>query len=182
MRTKSLTTFLWTGLVLLIVAGVIIRTKQFGQDAGPATASSSNNKGSDPVFVSYHTEPPKGPLPPAMSPDLFKGDPKTRACYRMAGETKALLYQLPCYCRCDKMEGHKSLLDCFTSKHGVDCEICKREVAYAYRESRKGSSVEQVRYGIMQGLWRDINLDEFALLGGQGSKLDPKLQGRKSVQ
>jgi hypothetical protein len=183
MRVKKLATFLWTGLVLLIVAGVIIRTKQFGQDADAPAVVSSNSKISDADFVSYHTEPPKGSLPPTILPAVFKGDAKTRACYRMAGETKALLYQLPCYCRCDKMEGHKSLLDCFTGKHGADCEICKREAAYAYRESRKGSSVEQVRYGIMHGLWRDIDLEEFALLGGQGSKLDSKLhQDRKSAQ
>src|SRR5262245_37878900 len=147
MKLKKRTVFLWITSLLLIVAGLVIRTKQLPQDAGPPPVASSDKR-SEAVFVSYHTEPPKDPLPPTLSPASFKGDRETQACYRMAGETKALLYQLPCYCACDKMEGHQSLLDCFTSKHGVGCEVCKREVAYAYRESRKGRSVDQIRYGI----------------------------------
>ncbi|HKW89281.1 MAG TPA: PCYCGC motif-containing (lipo)protein [Candidatus Acidoferrales bacterium] len=56
----------------------------------------------------------------------------------MAGKVRAVLYQEPCYCGCDTNDGHKSLLDCYTTKHASECDICRQEGIYVYEQVQKG--------------------------------------------
>jgi hypothetical protein len=73
----------------------------------------------------------------------------------------AVLHQQPCYCYCDRM-GHNSLHSCFESTHGARCDTCLKELYYSYSEYRKGKTASQIRKGIMQGEWRQVNLETAA--------------------
>jgi hypothetical protein len=108
----------------------------------------------------YHAEAPKGPLPETLDPKQFL-DAETRNVYTLAAKEKAILYQQPCYCRCDKEVGHKSLLDCFTDYHGAHCMLCKKEAIFTYTESQQGRTAAQIRQEIMDGKWKDVDLTKY---------------------
>jgi hypothetical protein len=108
----------------------------------------------------YHAEAPKGPLPETLDPKQFL-DAETRNVYTLAAKEKAILYQQPCYCRCDKEVGHKSLLDCFTDYHGAHCMLCKKEAVFTYTESQQGKTAAQIRQEIMDGKWKDVDLTKY---------------------
>ena len=124
-----------------------------------AASGSPQNPGADPV-PAYHARPPEGPLPPTMSPGLFT-DPVIRNAYAAAARVKKVLYQQPCYCYCDRSQGHGSLLDCFANKHGSECETCILEALYTYEQSRKGKTPAQIREGIESGDWRSVDLFKY---------------------
>jgi hypothetical protein len=81
--------------------------------------------------------------------------------YAIAAKIKKALYQQPCYCHCDRSQGHKSLLDCFASKHGAGCGTCIYEDFYAYEQSRKGKTSAQIRAGIIKGEWHSVDLTKY---------------------
>jgi hypothetical protein len=78
-----------------------------------------------------------------LDPLLFVGPP--RQAYIIAEQNPLLLSQLPCFCGCDKNNGHKNLLDCYRDRHGGSCEICTGEALDANRMFNQGSPVEQIR-------------------------------------
>lgn len=78
--------------------------------------------------------------------------------YRDAAKISRVLYQLPCYCRCDRTSGHTSLRSCFEGLHGAECSTCAKEGIYAYRMTQKGWTAKQIRAGIERGDWRKIEL------------------------
>ena len=108
----------------------------------------------------YHNEIPAGPLPATMSPATFQ-DPVIQNAYTVAARIKKVLYQEPCYCHCDRSQGHGSLLDCFVSKHGSGCNICIGEDFYAYEQSRKGKTAAQIREGIQHGDWQQVDMTKY---------------------
>jgi hypothetical protein len=95
-----------------------------------------------------------------MSYNFFT-DPVIRNAYVVAARVKKALYQQPCYCYCDRSQGHGSLLDCFTSKHGSVCETCIREALYTYEQSHKGKTSAQIREGIERGDWQSVDLSKY---------------------
>ncbi|MGH9393093.1 MAG: CYCXC family (seleno)protein [Terriglobales bacterium] len=107
----------------------------------------------------YHTQLPKGPLPPTLNPKQFQ-DPRVQAAYAMAAKMRPVLYQQPCYCHCDKEVGHHSLLDCFAGDHASICETCLMEGVYAYRQTQAGQTPGQIRAAIKRGEWKSVNLNE----------------------
>jgi hypothetical protein len=111
----------------------------------------------------YHTAPSKAPLPATLDPKLFS-DAETQNIYALAAKEKDVLYQLPCYCRCDKEVGHKSLLDCYVEYHAAHCVLCKKEAAFAYTETKAGKTVDQIRKEIMDGKWQDVDLSKYDTL------------------
>lgn len=127
------------------------------QDSSHRSANRAAQGETKEYVPAYYAEPPSEPLPATMDPRQFL-DPETEKVYALAAKIKAVLYQQPCYCRCDIYDGHKSLLDCFVGKHGSMCSICKKEAVYAYTQSQKGKTAEQIRKGIMNGEWRDVDL------------------------
>ena len=115
----------------------------------------------------YNAGPPaKGAkLPSILGADQLWADNaqfryQTHA-YDLAAKIPTVLHQQPCYCYCDRM-GHNSLHSCFESTHGARCEICLKELYYSYAESRKGRTASQIRKGIMQGEWKQVNLEAAA--------------------
>jgi hypothetical protein len=81
--------------------------------------------------------------------------------YELAAKIPTVLHQQPCYCYCDRM-GHNSLHSCFESTHGAHCDICMKELYYSYSEHGKGKTAAQIRKGIVQGEWRQVNLETAA--------------------
>lgn len=71
--------------------------------------------------------------------------------YKNAAKVADRLFLMPCYCRCDRAEGHKSLHSCFEGTHGAVCATCMREATYVYLKTQEGWSVAQIRAGIEKG-------------------------------
>jgi hypothetical protein len=95
-----------------------------------------------------------------MNSNLFS-DPVAQNAYTVAAKIKKTLYQEPCYCHCDRSQGHTSLLDCFASKHGAECNICIYEDLYSYEQSRKGKTAAQIRAGIIKGEWQSVDVTKY---------------------
>jgi hypothetical protein len=110
----------------------------------------------------FHATPPHDPLPATLDPSLFP-DILNQNIYALAAKEKKILYQQPCYCRCDREVGHKSLLDCYVDRHASVCATCKMEAVFAYQESRKGKSAAEIRQEIMDGKWRNVDLSSYNL-------------------
>lgn len=108
----------------------------------------------------YHAQLPEGQLPATLSAKLFT-DPIVQNAYAVAGRNRKILYQQPCYCYCDRSQGHGSLLDCFVSKHGSGCEICMREAFYISEQLRKGKTAAQIRDGIERGDWQQVDSSKY---------------------
>jgi hypothetical protein len=130
------------------------------QQAVSKSPQTANSPQSDVPVPAYHAEAPQGALPAAMDPELFP-DPMVRNAYAIAARMKKTLYQLPCYCHCDRSQGHGSLLDCFVSKHGSGCNICMNENFYSYEQSRKGRTAAEIRAGIIRGEWQSVNTTKY---------------------
>src|SRR5260221_11182832 len=111
--------------------------------------------------LAFHNEAPQGQLPDTLSPSQFT-DVAVQNAYVLAARVKKILYQQPCYCHCDRSQGHTSLLDCFASKHGSNCGVCMREAIYSYEQSHKGKTAAQIRTGIERGEWREVDMSKYA--------------------
>ena len=116
--------------------------------------------GADEGVPSYHDYALKPPYPATLDPKQFP-DPLNRNVYALAVKVKPVLYQQPCYCYCDRHAGHKSLLDCFASTHGSECDICQKEAVLAYQLTQKGKTPAQVRAAIIRGDWRLVNMNPY---------------------
>ncbi len=80
--------------------------------------------------------------------------------YRQAVQIGNVLYQLPCYCRCDRSLGHTSLRSCFETTHGAECDVCAAEAFLAYRMTKAGKAPAEIRAAIMRGEYRSIDLEK----------------------
>lgn len=118
----------------------------------------------DKEVPTYHANPPaKGEtLPPiASSAQLDQMNLKygfQRRAYEAAAKIPRVLYQLPCYCFCDRSAGHQSLHSCFEGEHGSHCSTCMQEAFYAYQMTKKGKTAKQIREGVMRGEYKSIDL------------------------
>ena len=108
----------------------------------------------------HHESAPTSPLPATLSPTLFS-EPVAQNAYRVAARIKKVLYQQPCYCHCDRSQGHTSLLDCFAGDHAAECGVCVAEDFYAYEQTRKGKTPAQIREGIERGDWHSVDLKKY---------------------
>jgi hypothetical protein len=117
------------------------------------------SEGTEPI-PAFHTEVPKGPLPATLDPKQFD-DILVQNAYTLASRAKRVLYQQPCYCHCDRSQGHGSLLDCFAGKHAAECGVCIREGLYSYEQLRKGKTAAQIREGIEKGEWRQVDVSKY---------------------
>jgi hypothetical protein len=109
---------------------------------------------------SYHAYALKPPFPATLDPKQFP-DAINRNVYSLAAKIKPVLYQQPCYCYCDRHEGHKSLLDCFVTTHGSECDICLKEAVLSYRLTMKGKTPAQIRTAIIRGDWKSVDMNPY---------------------
>jgi len=105
----------------------------------------------------YHAT---APVPGAKLPALLAGKqlsgplfqyPWQKVVYADAAKVPKVLYQLPCYCRCDRAMGHTSLHSCF------------EEGYYAYQMSLKGKTVKEIRDGVMRKDFESIDLNSIGM-------------------
>jgi hypothetical protein len=78
-----------------------------------------------------------------LAPETFAGE--AREAYEVARDDPDLLTRLHCYCGCDKVLGHRNLLDCYRDRHAATCATCIGETIDARHMSMQGSPVEQIR-------------------------------------
>jgi len=142
----------------LFVAAAISGAALTGFGIGAAYVNAQSGVAEE--LPAYHANPPSAPLPATLDPKLFP-DAQTQNIYALADREKAVLYQQPCYCHCDKHVGHKSLLDCYVDRHASVCDVCKKEALYAYQQSKRGKTPAQIRAAIIQGKWKDADLSKY---------------------
>ena len=115
----------------------------------------------------YNAAPPKKgeKLPPIMSGAQLTGPSFTQpvqvAAYKAAATHPAVLHQLPCYCYCDRGHGHNSLHSCFETEHGAHCGVCMAEALYADQQVKKGKTAKQIRAGIINGDYKNLDLQKY---------------------
>ncbi len=104
-------------------------------------------------------------LPPILGKDQLWGENDSFRfrphAYELAAKIQTVIYQLPCYCYCDRM-GHKSLHSCFEGTHGAQCTTCMKELYYAYQMTKQNKTAAQIRKGIIAGEWRQVDLQSAA--------------------
>jgi Protein of unknown function with PCYCGC motif len=86
-----------------------------------------------------------------------------KAVYEDAAKVPNVLYQLPCFCHCDRALGHTSLHSCFEGLHGAECSTCAKEGYYAYKMSLKGKTVKQIRDGVLRKDFESIDLNAIGM-------------------
>src|SRR5256885_55907 len=141
------------GIVLFALALFLASVPQHA--ASPAVQETGPE-----AIPAFHAEAPKGTLPATLSPKLFD-EVIVQNAYVLAARVKKLLYQQPCYCHCDRSQGHGSLLDCFAGKHAAECQVCIREGIYTYEQSQKHKTAAQIREGIEHGEWRQLDVTKY---------------------
>ncbi len=149
-------------LLTLAGAGLAQLRPAFGADAG-AQGSQMPMDMSGPTDLgipSYHAYALKPPFPATLDPKKFP-DMLNQNVYALAAKIRPVLYQQPCYCYCDRHEGHKSLLDCFVGTHGSECDVCQKEAVLSYQLTQKGKTPMQIRAAIIRGDWRSVNLNPY---------------------
>jgi len=80
--------------------------------------------------------------------------------YASAKACPEVVEKLFCYCGCDMTDKHTSLLDCFTSMHGLDCHICQEEAVLALKLHRDGMSVADIQKTIDEKYTHDYPFQE----------------------
>lgn len=116
----------------------------------------------------FHPAPPPktAKLPPILPKEertgsAFSWDYQDHA-YELAAKIPDVIYQLPCYCYCDRSVGHKSLHSCYESTHAAHCSACLKELYFAYMETKKGKTPAQIRAAIIKGDWEQVDLTKAA--------------------
>ena len=147
------------------LGGILLFTVALGMAFIPQQAlsrsvgSSAQDVNPEPI-PAFHNSAPTGELPATLSPSLFT-DPVAQNAYSIAARIKKILYQEPCYCHCDRSQGHGSLLDCYAGKHAAVCGVCEREDFYAYEQSHKGKTAAQIRDSIERGDWQNVDMTKY---------------------
>jgi hypothetical protein len=116
----------------------------------------------------YHPARPAASekLPPILTEKQLADQglilPAQKEAYKAAARASSVVYQMPCYCYCDRNHGHKSLRSCFEGTHGAQCGTCMAEALYSYRQMKRGWTVKQIRDGIERGDFKMIDLQNVA--------------------
>lgn len=105
----------------------------------------------------FETQQQAGILPVTLSAELF-GKSVAAKAYQAAKEIPGVLAQQPCYCHCDRMSGHRSLIDCYRDDHASSCLICIKEALLARKLHEEGLSAAEIRNRIIAGDWQKIEV------------------------
>jgi hypothetical protein len=114
----------------------------------------------------YHPSAPLklSTLPPILAGAKLTGEnfrfPWQVHVYQQAAKMGDVIYQLPCYCRCDRSLGHTSLRSCFEGVHGTECSTCAKEVFFAYSQTKAGRSPAEIRAAIERREYESIDLEK----------------------
>lgn len=119
---------LWGASGLIVLAALFLATRHAGAEHPRARPDAATR----PVYSAAH----------------FAGEPRVSEIYGEAAQVPAVLDGLYCYCRCSKHSGHYSLLDCFATHHAAYCDICLSEAAMAFRMTKAGRTLGEIRHAI----------------------------------
>ena len=114
----------------------------------------------------YHDHPPKKgeKLPPILSGKALQDIGLKYAfqahAYALAARIPKVIYQEPCYCRCDRSVGHTSLHSCFSGDHGAHCATCLKELFFTYKMTQAHKTPAQIREAIERGDYESIDLEK----------------------
>lgn len=153
-------------ILLSLILGLLI-VAAYAIPASTAPRGVVHAQWSDPAqdVPAYHPDPPSKAedLPPILSGSQLTGqffrEKWQVEVYKEAAQIPEVLYQIPCYCRCDRALGHTSLHSCFEGTHGAICATCAAEGAYAFRMTKAGKTPQQIREGIERKEYESIDLD-----------------------
>ena len=132
---KRISTLAMAIFICIVLAGVYVGTK--------------------PSIKVQHVAPATGLLietRPILTDAVFTG--KVAEAYRIAAEIPKVLDSLFCYCYCKKNHNHKTLLTCYTNKHGSKCDICLNEVFYAYDLYNQGKTLDEIVIAVDKKFYR----------------------------
>lgn len=73
---------------------------------------------------------------------------RSREAYEAARAVPEVLDGLYCHCNCAEHRGMRSLLSCFETEMPLTCGICKGEARLAYRLSRQGKTLAEIRRAV----------------------------------
>lgn len=99
-----------------------------------------------------------GKLAPVLDPNKYFG--KAKLGYAAAQLCPEICAKLFCYCGCDETDEHDTLLDCFTTDHGVDCHICQEEALIALKMKRDGKSLAEIQQAVDKAFEKQYPFDE----------------------
>ena len=133
---------------------------QSSSQPSPSSDATQSAPSAKPQLPPYHDSAPKTPLPATQDPKQFP-DVETQNIYALAAKEKAVLYQEPCFCHCNREVGHESLLDCFVDTHAAGCLLCKKEAVLSYDESKQGKTAAQIRQDLVDGKWKAVDLSKY---------------------
>jgi hypothetical protein len=146
----------WKNRRWMLTLGVFVLTAaSYAQWSNPA----------DDVPAYHPTAPLRvGTLQPILSGAQLSGEnfryPWQVHVYQQAAKMGNVLYQLPCYCRCDRALGHTSLRSCYEGLHGTECSTCAKEAFFTARQLKLGRSVTQIREAISRHEYESIDLEK----------------------
>lgn len=137
-------------------AGLLVIALAAGMTQGQLTSDSG-------VPAFHSAAPAKGQVLPSVLTEKQLAEqgltqPAQIASYKAAARVSGLIYQMPCYCYCDRGHGHSSLHSCFEATHGAMCGVCMAEALYSYRQSKQGWTPKMIRDGIIRGDWKLMDL------------------------
>lgn len=139
---------------ILPLAAFVLTAASYAQWSNPADE-----------IPAYHPAAPLKvtALPPILSGAKLTGEnfryPWQVHVYQQAAKVSNVLYQLPCYCRCDRALGHTSLRSCFEGYHGTECSTCAKEGFFAYQQTKLGRTPAQIREAIEHHAFESIDLE-----------------------
>jgi hypothetical protein len=85
-----------------------------------------------------------------LPPSMVSNAAGAAEAYAAARSAPHVLDGVHCYCECTRGFGHRSLLTCFESEHGSQCDICKGEATLAAQLASQGNTLDAVRRAIDQ--------------------------------
>ena len=141
--------FVLPGLLLFSAIALLSLTSVKSEEQRPATRRHP-----------YHDRPSSEALPETLDASQFADQHASYVVYTLAARMKTTLYQVPCYCPCDRHWGHLSLLDCYRDRHGAFCPTCQKEILLCFRDDQRGKSPAQIRSEIAKGKAWKIDVEK----------------------
>lgn len=120
----------WT-VAGISVAALIVAIGTVGRNDGP--------------HARHPTPRPTAERPQVVSAARYASYPRVADAYRKAALVPGVLDGLYCYCDCSQHSGHYSLLECFTSDHAAQCDVCMSEGTIAYQMTMQGKRLAAIR-------------------------------------
>jgi|HubBroStandDraft_6_1064221.scaffolds.fasta_scaffold16083_4 hypothetical protein len=148
------------GMALLCACGMSL---VWGSGFAPASPSANlqSPKPMPSASPAYHKHGPSFALPPTLDPREFANDRRAFVAYSLAARIPKILYQQPCFCRCNTFAGHESLFDCFREKHASWCYGCESEAIFCYEKHNVGLGAAKIRKALLRGESKSLDLDQY---------------------